>query len=195
MAPTSFVVNSLPLLIIGTISTSILAWRVLKTRWRSFSSTIHVAHACVRACVCVCVCVCVYMCGTAWREIEIKKSVPGASRTASFSVYASLVGGTQPPRENKEIDDERALLFESSHIRLLRRDRFVPVCAALFNGFPHVCSYVDQLRPPCASIVPFVARGRVRFRQINRDQSVIYRLLTLSSYANMRARARAVLTH
>lgn len=152
---------------------------MLKTR-RSFSSTIHVAHVCVCACVRACMC--------AWKEIEIKKSVPGRHAPRVFRCTPASVGGTQPPRENKEIDDERALLFESSHIRLLRRERFVPVCAAPFNGFPHVCFYVDQLRPPCASIVPFVARGRVRFRQINRDQSVIYWLLTLPSYVSASAR-------
>lgn len=43
-----------------------------------------------------------------------------ASRVFRCTPQASWVE-RGPPRENKEIGDERGLLFESSHIRLLRR--------------------------------------------------------------------------
>lgn len=83
------------------------------------------------------------------------------------------MGGTQPPRENKEINDERASCSNRPISDCCVGIGFILVCTAVFNGFAHVCFYVDQLRLPYASIVPFVVRGRVRFRQINRDQSVI----------------------
>lgn len=102
------------------------------------------------------------------RERERTQSEP--SRIASFSVYAGLVGGT--PRENKEIEDERGLLFESSHIRLLRR--FMPV----FNGFTHVRPCADQLSPPRSCLL--YNRGRVSFRQINRDSNVAFNVVVVT---------------
>ena len=52
--------SSLPLLIIGTISTSVLARRGVKNAAILLSSTIHTLH--IHVCVCVCVCLCVCVC-------------------------------------------------------------------------------------------------------------------------------------
>lgn len=152
--------NSLPRLIIGPISTGILAWRVLKMQ-RTF-------HIVVDTRACVSVCSHRYEAGEGERESETRH----ASRV--FRWIRSWVE-RGPPRENKEMDDERGLLFESSHIRLLSRIVSCRCSRNVFNGFTHVRPCADQLRPPCASIVPFVpSRGRVSFRQINRENRFSY---------------------
>lgn len=136
-----------------------LAWRVLKMQ-----PTFHDPPSCGYARVSV-------LARTRDREREGGEDTERTVTHREF--FGGPVGGT--PRENKEIEDERGLLFESSHIRRIVSCR----CARnVFNGFTHVRPCADQLSPPRFCLL--YNRGRVSFRQINRDSNVAFNVVVVT---------------
>lgn len=137
--------NSLPRLIIGPISTGILAWRVLKMQ-RTF-------HIVVDTRACVSVCSHRHEAGEGERESETRH----ASRV--FRWIRSWVE-RGPPRENKEMDDERGLLFESSHIRLLSRIVSCRCSRNVFNGFYPCAPLCRSIKATVRLNCPFCAQPK-----------------------------------
>lgn len=60
---------------------------------------------------------------------------------------------------------------------IVASDRFMPV----FNGFTHVRPCADQLSPPRSCLL--YNRGRVSFRQINRDSNVAFNVVVVTHWS------------